>query len=915
MASTNIDRTAIVKLAVIGVPLKEGESSTKFQLNDQLHDFSYSVISDNTGDSYVFKLELINFDDTIHNTLLKAFHSSLNRDRKSNRLATEKDVLEGFPKLLIQWGYPDALSSIHIAQLSDLKYKFTQAKEKVLIIEAVNAGDWAGQFFMNANESFKLVAMDVNSDNPQLLGANKSISKIIFETFEGALNGIRGITTDATFSKLDYDKLDAEINDILTVLRDKQPPRMEKDTKENRDKNRKKNADLNYRALQRFFKLIGFEFRTIVSLDNFTSAVEQKRQLFPIFGNLLVKQLDGTYGEIISYIPKNQTNIPANFENLPAAAEAVNVKSTSSAFDINSGNEQITNNINNRVDLYNSTRPEGSSPVSPENVQISTTLDSNQLRKLRDGQNVNISITSVFAIDDSGEGVYNFPSKTGYITLTPSTTQDGVSQQDFAKSLNLEAVEKMQDENNKVTGEIVSETVTDRLGDDIEVREDRDNNMIMKRYSELSDLDKHLILYNSIKLKLYSGQNISVLTTIKNSISNFNKLMSTSDNHIFMQESGRVFRFPEFNALLEVLNSLQADSQYQASTGFRFTRGGRNTDISNNKLKTIKSFPNIHKEEDGKKLVDMSYGRSDSIVKYFDFTGDIRYLANMQASVATVESLDSVFSYLTRDAQLEHMNLIQFLIDSEDFRAKLTQRYKSDNAYIEQLEILKDQLDPNIKAKDVEGLDFNFLLHTNYISTYLKDNREGQTKSLKQQGMSDNDIDQQLTAQEVFFATISTSLGIKSLFQSREDPSKEPKVDILEKALAIEEGREPTVPNKSFTYVLLDNNTFDQYKNIKNKKLLNTRTLATLETLYNNLTEPWELKIKTLGIPEMDSLDDIIAPRYFDFEVHDLSKELQDNGNRHWLTGTYRPMAINHRINNSIGYVSEFTLLKDLGSI
>ena len=82
------------------------------------------------------------------------------------------------------------------------------------------------------------------------------------------------------------------------------------------------------------------------------------------------------------------------------------------------------------------------------------------------------------------------------------------------------------------------------------------------------------------------------------------------------------------------------------------------------------------------------------------------------------------------------------------------------------------------------------------------------------------------------------------------------------------------------------------------------------------MTHPWEVKIKTLGIPEMDTLTGIISPRYFAFEVYDLSKEsLTNRGNQHWITGTYRPMAINHKINNSVGYISEFTLLKEMGTI
>tara|TARA_R110002020_G_scaffold245639_1_gene459355 strand:- start:132 stop:752 length:621 start_codon:yes stop_codon:yes gene_type:complete len=206
-------------------------------------------------------------------------------------------------------------------------------------------------------------------------------------------------------------------------------------------------------------------------------------------------------------------------------------------------------------------------------------------------------------------------------------------------------------------------------------------------------------------------------------------------------------------------------------------------------------------------------------------------------------------------------------------------------------------------------------MKTGFISTYLRelnDRMAAGTGNFIDSGSVPNA--EELTAAEVFFATISTSVGIAAMFNKREERSQEPNDDVLEKALAIEENREPSLPAKSITYSLIYDNPFDKYKHYtdNNKSRLATQML---ESLYRNMTTPWEIKIKTLGIPEMDRMVELIAPRYLNFEVHDLSKELKVGGYRHWLTGPYRPMAINHKINNSIGYVSEFTLLKELGSI
>ena len=79
----------------------------------------------------------------------------------------------------------------------------------------------------------------------------------------------------------------------------------------------------------------------------------------------------------------------------------------------------------------------------------------------------------------------------------------------------------------------------------------------------------------------------------------------------------------------------------------------------------------------------------------------------------------------------------------------------------------------------------------------------------------------------------------------------------------------------------------------------------------DNIEQVWELKVKTLGIPEIDHMIDVSTPRIFDFEVHDLSKEKdKDKTNIHWLSGDYKPIGISHHISPSTGYISDFKLLK-----
>lgn len=915
MVSDNIDRTAVVKLAVLGVPPKEGESSYDIQLQNQLHDFSYSVISDNSGDSYVFKIELINFDETIHRTLVNAFSASLNRDRKSNNLvATEQNILDGFPKLLIQWGYPGSLSKVHVAQLSDLKYKFTQAKEKVLIIEAVNAGDWAETFFMNATYTSKQVAMNTKSLSPTFL-QDLSISKLIFELLLGSLINVRGIDATAEFQQSDYDALDKEIEKILNALEEGESSKPRREVVGTPDEVKEMKAKNKYQGLQRFFKLIGFQFSTVRDLDSF----KDEEGIYPIYSKPFTKAESGIHGEIISYASENQLNKPGRIDYLSTETNA-NRTSVTAIFDINSGNTQINDDIVNRVNTYNNERGPGEALVLIESVQLLAPMDPNQLRKIEAGSNVRVAVLSAAGANEDGNYVF-LGKSTSYPTVTPSTfLPAGGSIQNFAKELTFEAQKEAQEGHPEVAKDIVPSTVSDRLGDTAAVRKET-----RKTFSELDRIETQELLYSNIKIGLYSGEGTSTLTTIKSIISNFNKLMSTADNHIFMNESDIVYGGMSFEEVLNILNTLSDDSKYKASTLFRFSRGKILSGRAKSRLKDIISFPKINRvdPQTGNSIADISYGKSDSIVKYFDFTGDIRYLTNMQASVATLESLESTYDYLSQDSQIKILPVIDFLLNSQDFKNALADKYKTDNKFIKNLERLAADLKlrqdsgGTYPTRDIEGLDYKFLVQSEFITAYLKNNREDNPGELENailtQGLGESE--DLLTTAEVFFATISTSLGIGALFTPIIDPIEEPNVIILERALAVEEGREFITPAKSVTYKLSLNNPFDVYKVHKDTTTLTKASQVALETLYQNLTTPWDLKIKTLGMPELDTLDEIIAPRYFNFEVHDLSRETQVGGYRHWLTGIYRPMAINHKINNSVGYISEFTLLKEMGSI
>ena len=138
--------STVVKLAVVGdVP---GDDATKSLVvpGDQISKFEYTLFGE---DSYKFSIELVNYSDTLLTSITKAVAKGLpgidSLDYTKQDLGIRGEF-KSLPKLLIQWGYEDldgisALSTIHTAAITTVDYKFSQGREKILVINAVFVGD------------------------------------------------------------------------------------------------------------------------------------------------------------------------------------------------------------------------------------------------------------------------------------------------------------------------------------------------------------------------------------------------------------------------------------------------------------------------------------------------------------------------------------------------------------------------------------------------------------------------------------------------------------------------------------------------------------------------------------------------------------------------------------------------------
>ena len=158
---------AFVNLALIG---GSGDQYTEsLKMGESLIKFRYDLLTEKGKNSYTYTIELLNANESLTSALLSLYYSDISQIDSvnilaqslngSNSLATVNSTL--FPKLLVQWGYDEPnrtttvttgagnsvtessvnKSRIHLAQISNIEYKFSQQNEKILIITAVDVSE------------------------------------------------------------------------------------------------------------------------------------------------------------------------------------------------------------------------------------------------------------------------------------------------------------------------------------------------------------------------------------------------------------------------------------------------------------------------------------------------------------------------------------------------------------------------------------------------------------------------------------------------------------------------------------------------------------------------------------------------------------------------------------------------------
>ena len=322
--------------------------------------------------------------------------------------------------------------------------------------------------------------------------------------------------------------------------------------------------------------------------------------------------------------------------------------------------------------------------------------------------------------------------------------------------------------------------------------------------------------------------------------------------------------------------------------------------------------------------ITFTYGKSDplssssldSVVKFFEFNGDLRVLANMLPNVQGAQDIQS----LAKTATSENLRneLIPVLISiteaSEDsetvisYRKYITDRYSEDTAerIFAQLNKIYELLAPidhdSLSIRRPVELDeqwFNDM-------ELLEDNLTAMNTSTR--------TSEEVQQHESFITLISllaNRMVFANLFSQVDYQEDEIATQVTDPDKEV--GTEGARPKpKVRQYQVKNTNIFDEFEARSVGQNQSNAQRAVISEYVNQYNTAWEIKIKTLGIPELDGIEEIVKPRNIKLDIRDMSREvINDHASVHWLSGNYKILGLKHNLNPK-GYTSEFTLLKRL---
>lgn len=1013
------DHPAVVNLALVG-----SDSNTTNILNEQVHSFRYDVISNETGGSHKYTIELINYDDSFMGGLIDMYATIIGSDGSlvdsAPIIAGAKDSAEAsFPKLVIEWGYPGQMSGVHVAQISNIQYKYTQGKERILIIDATDVTEifelYTKNIVKTPTRKFSLEVgtsqdfLPSSISNPSTTtpvsylpligladanGAPYEFHEIIFQILRDLIGTIPGIHIQQIppFEHYGFGDVIQSLVDGFVVENESMSGKRSKSgtnaIKEYEDAFRRmhnpKPGDGNAPRLKReayyghyansikkLFDYFGITFKN-PGFDG-EAAIANKQQFVSMETERVLE--DGSYGYATNVISSEQ--IASNPNGLKAIQHAASFSSGfTEHIDFNStaNNDHIVGNIERVATFYwNFILGNLSNPYPPQDL---IDLFKAEFRFTSNDDNLFKSGTPVYRLSARFDVPHNM-----YGTA-------------WGKRENLRAL-PFEDPN--LIGAVISpDDITASRGaigtvlSTLTAAREQANQDLMAgglseavigvpeqavlypstTYEKLTETEKADLEYNNMKYYYESEKGTDVMKSAQIIIDKFNGLMPDGLKIGMMKESIRYQQsFKDIqDKIVDSTGSVPTTVVYLGNVKdiARSSKQGLppfNTEKSNPRADDLNTLM-YTADPSTPYMLKLSYGGQGANVKYFDFASDHRYLANIVTSFVTVNTFSSFSEYLSAASIKRYLSPMLTVMDN------FWDKYQSNKSIIDNVfkthrdadkfdNVLDTELQNKLTVMRAEFVDFSQALDSQVlddgniipINAALLDifsteefkkiidfivndklsteaaGPELETIIKQYEPIRQQAIEEDLSTRiKIFFGALSNATYVSRLFHKsggeKLDPETPPEEFIAEALMTYSAtgSADPTVislpapkHSDSFVYHIQDRNLFDVAAAFKIEKNLAVQS----DFLNRNARDVVSLKVKTLGIPEMDTYREVSAPRRIEFKIENIKNSYVTNKyqhHSHWLSGYYNPIAISHTIDSKGGYSTEFKLWKENGS-
>jgi hypothetical protein len=316
-----------------------------------------------------------------------------------------------------------------------------------------------------------------------------------------------------------------------------------------------------------------------------------------------------------------------------------------------------------------------------------------------------------------------------------------------------------------------------------------------------------------------------------------------------------------------------------------------------------------NKRNEFNRVMFLDYGTPGSLVAKVEFQGDTRVLVNMAGANYAVRQWNDIADMFGGDGptrEFVYQKISEAVSNKLQLMRKAAVQTGQSFSELENTQEFKFLLDVQSKLpQDPDNPESEFIMDLDIVKV-LPDLLDFLPSDVDKAAGADKDLEElkilaSVVQNDQFLSVIFPDDDISGKTNTRKTET-----------VVVETTPDGTAVKKreKVTTVLPRKVDFSQiYNRIGDAELL--KKMSDFKFSYYNAMaqEVFEIKLTTLGIPEIDDIATEFLSRLVVFQYKDVRF---GTGQNHWMSGVYRINGFKHRIDPAIGFVTEFSLYKDI---